>query len=99
MIAVERIEDFEPRKNAKTENESRHSLSSPGATSRSGAVFGFWLVAFLRRRWSLCRAAFLTLDNRIGMDENVTQTWTLYDVSDPISRFGKCANYFEWRAR
>jgi hypothetical protein len=24
------------------------------------------------------------LDNRIGMDENGTQTWTLYDGSDPV---------------
>jgi RHS repeat-associated protein len=27
------------------------------------------------------------LDNRIGMDENGTQTWTLYDGSDPIMDF------------
>jgi hypothetical protein len=26
----------------------------------------------------------LTLDNQIGMDENGTQTWTLYDGNDPI---------------
>jgi RHS repeat-associated protein len=27
------------------------------------------------------------LDNRIGMDENGTQTWTLYDGSDPVMDF------------
>ena len=27
------------------------------------------------------------LDNRIGMDENGTQTWTLFDGSDPIMDF------------
>ena len=27
------------------------------------------------------------LDNRIGMDENGTQTWTLYDGCDPIMDF------------
>jgi hypothetical protein len=26
----------------------------------------------------------LMLDNRIGMDENGTQTWTLYEGSDPM---------------
>ena len=29
----------------------------------------------------------LTLDNRIGMDENGSQTWTLYDGSDPVMDF------------
>ena len=29
----------------------------------------------------------LTLDNRIGTDENGTQMWTLYDGSDPIMDF------------
>jgi RHS repeat-associated protein len=29
----------------------------------------------------------LTFDNRIGMDENGTQTWTLYDGSTPIMDF------------
>ena len=27
------------------------------------------------------------LDNRIGMDESGTQTWTLYDGSDPVLDF------------
>jgi hypothetical protein len=27
------------------------------------------------------------LDNRIGMDENGTQTWTLYDSGNPIMDF------------
>jgi hypothetical protein len=29
----------------------------------------------------------LTLDNRIGMDENGTQSWTIYDGSTPIMDF------------
>ena len=28
-----------------------------------------------------------SLGNRIGMDENGTQTWTLYDGSDPVMDF------------
>jgi hypothetical protein len=40
----------------------------------------FWLLAWAlhdRRGRSPRRAAVLLLDNRIGMDENGTQTWTL----------------------
>jgi hypothetical protein len=31
-------------------------------------------------------------DNRIGMDENGTQTWTLYDGSDPIMDFNSSSS-------
>jgi hypothetical protein len=30
---------------------------------------------------------YAALDNRIGMDENGTQTWTLYDRGNPIMDF------------
>ena len=39
------------------------------------------------------------LDNRIGMDENSTQTWTLYDGGNPITDFnssGSLATRYLW---
>jgi RHS repeat-associated protein len=39
----------------------------------------------IRRAHDAC--PFRSLDNRIGMDENGTQTWTLYDSGDPIMDF------------